>query len=406
MWCTDDGTDFTIYTVRVGVSSTLQLTASADDQYEPQISGDRVVWAASDGTHDQIFTQKVGSDLSPVQITSDAHDHGEPAVSGDRLAWDVDSAGTGSPSQVYTAAIGLDSVAQMIGSASEVRDVQVSGSRVAWWAQIGSYSQIFSGVPVSVQVDYSAGTGGTISGTASQTIAYGGNGTAVTAVPAPGYHFTSWSDSVQTTARTETGVTSGGSYVAMFALNTYHLRYTADTGGVISGLTSQSVTYGGSGSSVTAVPIIGNHFVGWSDGVGTAKRTDLGVSADLSLTAYFAADAAGSHTLVYGAGTGGTLAGLARQTVADGGSGSGGHRHSSDGLRVRRVERWRAAPLRAPIPASRTTSWPPPCSHRSHVRCTTWRARSGPSAVTPARRSRSAPPAQRSRRSRSPDTTS
>jgi DNA-binding beta-propeller fold protein YncE len=42
-------------------------------------------------------------------------------------------------------------------------------------------------------VTFSAGAGGWISGGSSQTVAYGGNATPVTAVPNEGYHFTGWS---------------------------------------------------------------------------------------------------------------------------------------------------------------------------------------------------------------------
>ena len=41
---------------------------------------------------------------------------------------------------------------------------------------------------------YTAGANGTITGTTPQTVNYGGSGTAVTAVPDPGYHFVQWSD--------------------------------------------------------------------------------------------------------------------------------------------------------------------------------------------------------------------
>ena len=41
---------------------------------------------------------------------------------------------------------------------------------------------------------YTAGAGGTITGDTSQTVNYGADGTAVTAVPDTGYHFVDWSD--------------------------------------------------------------------------------------------------------------------------------------------------------------------------------------------------------------------
>ena len=53
---------------------------------------------------------------------------------------------------------------------------------------------------------YTAGTGGTLTGTASQRVAWygtGATGSAVTAVPDNGYHFVDWSDAVATAARTD-----------------------------------------------------------------------------------------------------------------------------------------------------------------------------------------------------------
>ena len=65
---------------------------------------------------------------------------------------------------------------------------------------------------------YTAGPGGTISGTTPQEVAYGGNGTEVTAVPNAGYHFVSWSDGVTTASRTDTNVIADITVTANFAL--------------------------------------------------------------------------------------------------------------------------------------------------------------------------------------------
>jgi predicted CXXCH cytochrome family protein len=70
----------------------------------------------------------------------------------------------------------------------------------------------------------------------------------------------------------------------------YQLRYAAGSGGTISGSTSQTVSYGGSGSAVEAVPNADYHFVAWSDGVKTATRTDGNVTIDITVTAVFARD--------------------------------------------------------------------------------------------------------------------
>ena len=52
---------------------------------------------------------------------------------------------------------------------------------------------------------YTAGTGGTLTGIASQTVDYGEDGTPVTAVPNTGYHFVKWSDDSTANPRTDTG---------------------------------------------------------------------------------------------------------------------------------------------------------------------------------------------------------
>ena len=64
---------------------------------------------------------------------------------------------------------------------------------------------------------YTAGAHGTITGTSPQTVNYGADGTAVTAVPDTGYHFVRWSDGVLTASRTDTHVTHGVTVTAHFA---------------------------------------------------------------------------------------------------------------------------------------------------------------------------------------------
>ena len=66
---------------------------------------------------------------------------------------------------------------------------------------------------------YTAGANGSISGTTPQTVAHGGNGTQVTAVPAANHHFVKWSDDVLTAARTDLNVTADLAVTATFAID-------------------------------------------------------------------------------------------------------------------------------------------------------------------------------------------
>lgn len=74
-------------------------------------------------------------------------------------------------------------------------------------------------------VEYTAGEGGSISGSANQSIIYDGSGTSITAVPNSGYYFVRWSDNGTTNPRTETEVKSDMTISAVFS------RLTSSGGG-------------------------------------------------------------------------------------------------------------------------------------------------------------------------------
>ena len=150
----------------------------------------------------------------------------------------------------------------------------------------------------SYTLTYTAGANGSISGTSPQTVNYGSSGSAVTATAASGYQFSNWSDGVLTATRTDTNVSSSISVTANFsALSNKTISYIAGTGGTISGSSFQSVSSGGNGTSVTAVPNAGYQFVKWSDNNSTtATRSETNVTNDVTTTASFSAI---SYTVTY-----------------------------------------------------------------------------------------------------------
>ena len=182
---------------------------------------------------------------------------------------------------------------------------------------------------------YTAGANGTISGTSPQTVNYGADGTAVTAVPNTGYHFVDWSDGSTANPRTDTNVTANVNVTANFAINTYTLTYTAGANGTISGTSPQTVNYGADGTPVTAVPNTGYHFVNWSDASTANPRTDTNVTANVSVTANFAIN---TYTLTYTAGANGTISGTSPQTVNYGDERNTGDSGTEHGLPLRRLE--------------------------------------------------------------------
>lgn len=79
---------------------------------------------------------------------------------------------------------------------------------------------------------YIAGSNGTITGTLSQIVKYGENGTAVTAVPDTGYRFVKWSDNDSTEPiRTDTNISGNIEATAVFEkiVNTYTYVYNNST---------------------------------------------------------------------------------------------------------------------------------------------------------------------------------
>ncbi len=168
-------------------------------------------------------------------------------------------------------------------------------------------------------INYIAGSGGSISGSSTQVINYGENATPVTAVPDTGYHFTSWSDGILTTSRTDTNIISGETFTANFAINTYTFTYLAGAHGSISGSSTQVINYGENATPVTAVPDTGYHFTSWSDGILTTSRTDLSASSNTTITANFAIN---TYMLNYSTTVGGSIGGSSTQLINHGSSGA------------------------------------------------------------------------------------
>lgn len=179
---------------------------------------------------------------------------------------------------------------------------------------------------VNYTLTYSASAHGSISGSTPQTVASGGNGTEVTAVPDAGYHFVSWDDGVLTASRTDTDIISNHTHTASFAINTYSLTYTSGSHGSISGSSPQTVNYGANGTAVEAVPDTGYHFTSWSDLLGDNPRTDSNVTDNVSVTASFEINSYSLHYSASAPGPGnavnGTIEGSSSQSVNYGSNGT------------------------------------------------------------------------------------
>jgi len=139
---------------------------------------------------------------------------------------------------------------------------------------------------------YTAGAGGSISGTTPQTVDYGTDGTEVNAVPNPTFHFVDWSDAVATALRTDTNVMADINVTANFAIDTFTVTSSVGTpSGSISPLGGQSVD-SGSTTQFTLTPdpnykidSVGGTCGGSLEG---STYTTAAINADCTVVANFA----------------------------------------------------------------------------------------------------------------------
>ncbi|HEY5483168.1 MAG TPA: InlB B-repeat-containing protein [Propionibacteriaceae bacterium] len=147
---------------------------------------------------------------------------------------------------------------------------------------------------VSYTLTYTPGSHGIITGESWQTVPYGSDGTTVTAVADPGYHFVSWSDGVLTAARADTNVVGDITVSASFAVTTYAIMPTAGLHGAILPSSVQDVASGTDATfTITADP--GYHIADvLVDGVSVGALPSYAfhnVTAAHTISAQFALDA-------------------------------------------------------------------------------------------------------------------
>lgn len=109
-------------------------------------------------------------------------------------------------------------------SGDELDTTYYSGDKVhlnnTGYGIVASLAETAINQMTSYTLTYTAGSHGSISGTSPQTVDYGSDGSAVTAVPDDGYYFVNWSDDSTDNPRTDTNVISDISVTANFEADT------------------------------------------------------------------------------------------------------------------------------------------------------------------------------------------
>ncbi len=188
-----------------------------------------------------------------------------------------------------------------------------------------SVQAIFTLKSYTLTIPSSTGTGsGSYGGTPAGSVNHG-TSVSITATPDASSNFTSWiatgaaaSCNGTTLSPCVFSMTGAASVTAVYTLKSFTLTYSAGANGSIVGTTPQTIDYGDDGSEVVATPAIGYHFTSWSDGVLTAARTDTNVTANISVTASFAADIL--FTVIFDKNGGDTEADPTSKTATHGGN--------------------------------------------------------------------------------------
>ena len=136
-------------------------------------------------------------------------------------------------------------------------------------------------------VNYLSTDGGYIGGKSAQFVTPETYSEMVRAVPYEGYEFVGWSDGLPHENRADM-IYEDFTVTAIFNKFEFQVNYAANIGGAIIGETSQTIKYGEDAQTVTAVPMQGYEFIGWSDGVQIADRKDVSIKRDVEVRANFA----------------------------------------------------------------------------------------------------------------------
>ena len=241
-----------------------------------------------------------GSDATPIVITS-----GDAPLTGSVTTYTITATqsanGSITPSGVTTVNSGDStnySITPNVGYS--VATLTVDGSTVtpatsyAFNNVTANHTITATFAPINYTLTYNAGANGTISGTTPQTVAYLASGTQVTATPNTGYHFTTWSDSLSTAARTDVAGIGGTNVTASFAINTYTVGYDGNlnTGGTAPVDASSPYNYNSTVTTKTAGSLVktGYSFAGWNTvangtGTGYATNATFAITANTTLFA-------------------------------------------------------------------------------------------------------------------------
>jgi len=330
----DDGAPYDVLGCSIAISGDTVVVGARDDDDKGLSSGTAFVFTRSGISWTQqaklVAADGAGSDKfgNSVAVSGDTVVIGAPWD--DNAAYDTGSAYTFTRSGTsWTQRVKLTS---QDGAESDFFgwSVAISGDT----ALIGAYADdnanginagsvyFFGPAMPPLTLSYAAGANGSIDGSATQTVANGSSGTTVTALPNEGHHFVKWSDDVMTAARREKNVIASLTTTATFAINSYTVTTTVGPHGSISPTGTIKMDWGTT-QRFDFTPDPGYHIeevIADAYNYGASPSLVFATTEqDHLLSVTFAIN---SYALKYAPGAGGTLSGIASQTVEHGSDGT------------------------------------------------------------------------------------
>ena len=139
VWCSDVDTASEIFTW-TPADGIVQLTANTYREVIPRVSGDRVAWYGVDDTGEKVFTWTPAE--GTVEVPLNGYNGGWPELSDDRIAW-ISTRGINSDVLTWTPG---GAIAQLTSDGRAGEKLAVSGDRVVWFSS-GNLEEIFTWTP-------------------------------------------------------------------------------------------------------------------------------------------------------------------------------------------------------------------------------------------------------------------
>src|SRR5439155_4675397 len=297
------------YTLNVSVVGSGTVTKSPNQASYNHGTVVQLTATPAAGWHLVSWSGDASGTSSPLSVTMDGNKNITATFAIDAYTLDLTTVGNG------TASKSPDQASYDYGTVVQLTATPNPGQSFVGWT--GDASGTANPLDVTMDGDKSI----TVQFTVSLSVTVVGSGTVtknpnqanyapgtlvqLTATPAAGWHFVSWSGDAGGTANPlNLTMDANKNITATFAINTYSLSVTTVGSGTVAKSPNQASYNYGTVVQLTATPSTGWHFVGWSgDAGGSANPLSVTMEENKNITATFAINTYTLSVTTVGSGT-------------------------------------------------------------------------------------------------------